>query len=156
MGARDNLSGITTYAWPPQSSSDDGKTAIVNNHALFPQVALAVKEGRELLPRYFLNLPEEASRESIEKAYQRAVKRWQPLTKSSKECMRELGMNMLHVLRQAYLSLIGEENTFVVEVYTESSHYLPWVEVAYDEWDAEQIDFETLYEPVATEPNGFE
>ena len=110
QGSRDGLGGITTCSYEPyylKKNKDKAKLTIIR---FFPQ-ALKVWDDLGYIPaRYLLNLTEEASEESIKKAYAKILMRWEPLLEHDKECMRDLANNILYIVEQAYKKLLNDEN----------------------------------------------
>ncbi len=84
----------------------------------FPQVELAFNEGKDILPRYFLRLPENASKEEVYAGYQREIARWKNMyDKSSKESKRELASQIHSFLKEACKKLLGQNNSYDYKLF---------------------------------------
>ncbi len=107
--------------------------------AFFPQVELASAEDRDILPHYFLNVPKDASRISIDKAYRRSCDQWLPMTQNSNESKRELAKRILYYLEQAYKKLVDDESErYWIMIYKEFHHFIPTLSASKS--DAEEAE----------------
>lgn len=80
----------------------------------FPQVYKAYYEDQTIHPRYFFNLSEYASQDSLNTAYQFTSQAFLRCMKSSKGSKRDLGASILVLLDEAYKMLKGEKNRYLL------------------------------------------
>ena len=78
----------------------------------FPQVKDAVQNEKRVLPRYFLNIGEGASKEVIEDAHEKLRLIWQEKKDSSIPGEAQLAGEVLEILQAAYSKLQGIQNSF--------------------------------------------
>ncbi len=78
----------------------------------FPQVKAAVQNEKRVLPRYFLNIGEGASKEAIESAHEKLRLIWQEKKDSPIPAEAQLAGEVLEILQAAYSKLQNIHNGF--------------------------------------------
>ncbi len=123
----------------------------------FPQVRDADQKDAPIFPRYVLSVPEGASVDSINMAYDRQAARCQPFVESSKKWEREHGKRLLYIVEQAYKKMIGDKSERFCLVITEHFHHhlteFPKQEEAPDE---ELEDYDAHYNTPVVASTAFE
>ncbi len=76
----------------------------------FPQAKRALEEGKAILPRYILALPENASKEDIAEASHRESSLWVSKLVSGSEDEKMLANRAILFIEEAYKSLVGEKS----------------------------------------------